>query len=151
MHAGHGTTRMEMSHRSNASHHGSHQSLPTNSEIPTRIITQRKKAQIRPMHPMWGPRRISLPLPAHLRASPRNKRQKVVPDKILEEFHYIPSSQVDLVKILLDSSHLTWIPIEERRNLKSLTRYHCFNLHNERTITIGSGLQYVAAKKTTIR
>ena len=72
-------------------------------------------------------------------------------NKILEEFHYVPSSQVDLVKVLLDSSHLIWIPIEERRNLELLTRYLCFNLHNERAITIGSGSQYVAAKKMAIR
>lgn len=67
---------------------------------------------------------------------------------LLEEFYYYPCSGEELIKAVLDCTILTWIPQGVLTDLEELTRKLIFQLHNERSLQLGMGSQYVAAMRS---
>ena len=54
----------------------------------------------------------------------------------LEEFHYLPAEDDEIVQAILDCSVLIWLPDEARTDLEILTRVLCEKIHDEKSTLI---------------
>ena len=57
---------------------------------------------------------------------------------ILDDFFFLPADDDDLVKVILDSSTISWAPEQDRHAIEFISRDLCYKLHEERSILIDS-------------